>query len=509
VAGTASSHREGPAPATAARRPPLTAGWGWLALLRLGLGVVMGIYALAYDPLPDHPAAGYVRPLALLLAVIPTLTGLVQLTPRFRSDRGLALAVVPIDSAAVFATLALFAFDPRRYLLALVVVAQAEAGAVLGLRGGLAAWVVTSAGYVAVENLSAAETGVALQAAEVGLRLGVGLLVALAGGFLSEELSGERRRRLAERERQLRRLEEAEARYRSLVEQIPAVPYLGEVDPAEAPSYVSPQIRFLAGFEPEEWTSAPRWTEHIHPDDRDRVAAEMAEVAASRDPFRSEYRLVHSDGRVVWVRDESTVVADDHGRPRFRQGVLFDITEQKRAEAQVTYMAYHDALTGLPNRSMFEELLDLALARARRNQVAVAVLYMDLDNFKDVNDTLGHAAGDELLRQMAARLRGVVREADVLARLGGDEFAVLLADLEQGKSSSSPEEPARALARRIQRALDHPFPLAEQELHTTASIGISIYPITARDAGGLMRQADAAMYQSKRSGPGGWMVFAA
>src|SRR5207249_11732244 len=142
------------------------------------------------------------------------------------------------------------------------------------------------------------------------------------------------------------------------------------------------------------------------------------------------------------------------------QGVMVDITERKRAEQQVTYLAYHDNLTGLPNRTMLEEALGLALARARRNGTEVAVLYLDLDDFKRINDSLGHGAGDDVLRQVAGRLQGAVRESDLVARHGGDEFLVLLDDL-PGAGDADPRRAAdisRMVAERVREALDASVP---------------------------------------------------
>src|SRR5207237_9914351 len=139
----------------------------------------------------------------------------------------------------------------------------------------------------------------------------------------------------------------------------------------------------------------------VHPGDRGRVMAEHERTNRTGDPFTIEYRLIHRDGSVVWVRDEALVARDEGGAPSFWQGIMLDITERKRAEEQIAFLAYHDKLTHLPNRAMFEEMLELSLARARRRGESVAVLYLDLDNFKLVNDSLGHAAGDELLSQMA------------------------------------------------------------------------------------------------------------
>lgn len=189
--------------------------------------------------------------------------------------------------------------------------------------------------------------------------------------------------------------------------------------------------------------------------------------------------------------------------------------ERKRAEEQVAFMAHHDELTELPNRAMFEELLDLSLARARRNDMAVAVLFMDLDNFKLVNDSLGHAAGDDLLRQLAERLREATRDTDLVARQGGDEFLVLLADIEKEAEQPLPEGTdnvalvAESVAVRIHQYLEDPFLLGEEEFYGSASIGISMFPTDADDARSLLKNADAAMYRSKKTSPGGYIVYSA
>jgi diguanylate cyclase (GGDEF)-like protein/PAS domain S-box-containing protein len=423
-----------------------------------------------------------------------------------------AIACFAGDALAVLGILALYAFDPRRYLVApLAVVVQAEGGMVLGLPGGLYAWAATSAVYGAVEAAVASSSAMPTTVAEVTLRIAVGLALALGGGFLSSELSGERTRRLAEREQEVRRLQVAEAKYRLLVEQIPVVTYIDAADAESSTIYMSPQVEDLLGYAPEEWmANANMWDKVLHPDDRERVMAEHVRTNETGEQFRDEYRLIANDGRVVWVRDEASLVTDEKGPDRFWQGVIVDITERKRAEEQVAFLAYHDKLTGLPNRVMFERVLDLALARARRNDQAAAVLYLDLDNFKLVNDSLGHAAGDELLREMATRLSGAVRATDVVARQGGDEFLVLLADLEKDPQdgSLSAIALAQSVASRIHDALKLPFSLSGTEFYITSSIGISLFPESAKDARALLKQADAAMYRSKQGSPGGSMVYA-
>jgi diguanylate cyclase (GGDEF)-like protein/PAS domain S-box-containing protein len=490
----------------------LTAGWGWLALLRVGLGVTMGVYTLTYQPVVGHPGPGYLRPAALVLAAVPLLLAAAQLTSGRRTSRMIAMAGFVADAMAVLGTLALYAFDPRRYLLALVVVVQAEGGVVLGIAGGVLAWIVTTGGYVAVEAISASGSGVDPNLVEVTLRAGVGLILALGGGYLTQELSGERASRMAEHETEVRKLREAESKYRLLVEQIPVVTYVDAVDRNSSTLYMSPQVEEVLGYTPEEWTGDPGlWARLLHPDDRERVLGENGRTNATGEPFREEYRMFHRDGKVVWVQDEAALVTDDAGRPRFWQGVIVDITERKRAEEQVTFLAYHDKLTGLPNRLMFEQVLDLSLARARRNDLALAVLYMDLDNFKLVNDSLGHAAGDELLREMAIRLDETVRESDVVARQGGDEFLVLLGDLhpEPGPGGApAAGEMAELVATRIHEVMRRPFILSGTEFYVTASVGVSLFPDSARDAKSLLKQADAAMYRSKKSAPGGFVVYA-
>ncbi|HXF72299.1 MAG TPA: EAL domain-containing protein [Actinomycetota bacterium] len=308
-------------------------------------------------------------------------------------------------------------------------------------------------------------------------------------------------------------LREADAKYRTLVEQIPAIVYVDVADESMSTAYVSPQIRDLLGISPEEYIADPDlWYKHLHPDDRERALATYLAGRDSGEPFTFEYRLLARDGRVVWFRDSAVVVKGADGRPAFIHGVMLDITEAKKAEERLAFLAYHDQLTGLPNRAMFEELLELALARARRHDLAVAVLLLDLDEFKLVNDSLGHEAGDELLRGVAERLREATRETDLVARQGGDEFLLLLADLETTARAPLPGDAdgamliAESVAARIQEALREPFRVGGTEVYVTASIGITLFPHHGGDGAALLRLADAAMFQSKRTGPGGYVI---
>jgi diguanylate cyclase (GGDEF)-like protein/PAS domain S-box-containing protein len=306
---------------------------------------------------------------------------------------------------------------------------------------------------------------------------------------------------------------EAEAKYRALVEHIPAVVYLDPVDEDSESIYVSPQVVELLGISQDQWLTNPyAWRHHVHPDDIDRAWDEYRHAYNEHVPLNHEYRMVHEDGSVRWVLEQAYPIDDENGDPWLIQGVIFDITERKRAEEQVAFLAYHDKLTGLPNRALFEEMLETAIARARRHDLGVGVLYLDLDNFKLVNDSLGHHAGDELLSQLAERLRGCTRETDMVARQGGDEFLLLLADLERGMGPVSGSEAgvlvAESVATRVHEALQEPFDLEGVEFFASASIGVSLFPQDAADATTLLRNADHAMYQSKKSDPGGYVVYA-
>jgi diguanylate cyclase (GGDEF)-like protein/PAS domain S-box-containing protein len=316
------------------------------------------------------------------------------------------------------------------------------------------------------------------------------------------------------RGRIIRDMEEAERRYRTLVEQVPAIVYIDVVNDEMTTSYVSPQIRELLGVEPHEYEQNPNlWEEMLHPDDRGRALAEYLAGRAHPGTFSFEYRMIARDGQIKWFRDSAAVVPAEFGRPALVQGMMLDITERKTAEEQLTHLAYHDKLTALPNRAFFEELLDVALARARRRDLGVGVLYLDLDNFKLVNDSLGHQAGDVLLVQLADRLRACMRDTDVVARQGGDEFLILLSDLERGPGVVPGTEAAvlvaEFVAERVHEALAEPFDLNGVEFYATASVGVSLFPHDAFDAESLFRNADAAMYQSKKYEPGSYVIYSA
>ncbi|MGZ8629378.1 MAG: putative bifunctional diguanylate cyclase/phosphodiesterase [Actinomycetota bacterium] len=306
------------------------------------------------------------------------------------------------------------------------------------------------------------------------------------------------------------RTQELEAdRYRAMVEHGPAISYIDATDENASTIFISPQIEALLGYSPQEWVEDPElWPNLLHPDDRARAIAENERHNETGDQFRMEYRLFHRDGHVVWVHDEATIVRDERGVPRFSHGVMMDISDRKRGEENVAFLAYHDELTGLPSRSMFDELLELSISRARRHAGAVAVIAVDIDDFRLVNDSLGHANGDEILRMVADRLREASRETDLVARRGGDQFLMLIADLEWEASSEKDNAVVRAeaAAQRVQEAMLAPFIVDGTELYVSVSMGISLFPKDSDEANGLQRNAEAAMYESKKSGPAGYVV---
>jgi diguanylate cyclase (GGDEF)-like protein/PAS domain S-box-containing protein len=212
---------------------------------------------------------------------------------------------------------------------------------------------------------------------------------------------------------------------------------------------------------------------------------------------RIETTAIRSDGSEFPVELTVARVEGSGGLGPSFYGIVRDIGERRRGEEQLAYLAYHDALTGLPNRILVEQEIDLALARARRSGGAAALMFVDLDDFKEVNDRLGHAAGDRLLASVSARLRSVLRDSDVLARQGGDEFLVLLGDL-----SDDPTAAAESVGGKLLSALLEPFVVAGTEVRTGASIGISLYPDDAADTEALLRHADVAMYRAKAAGGG-------
>ena len=236
-----------------------------------------------------------------------------------------------------------------------------------------------------------------------------------------------------------------------------------------------------------------------------RYAASEAYVEFWRQLARGEfdageYRRIGKGGKEVWIQATYNPIFDLDGRPIKVVKFATDVTDRRRAQVRTQHLAAHDVLTGLPNRVMFNELLAQAVQSAARGNWKVAVLFIDLDRFKIVNDTLGHSAGDALLKEIARRLAGCLRTGDIVARLGGDEFVVLLQQVDG-------EHDATTVASKILVAVALPVAVQDRDCWVTASVGVSLYGVDARDEKSLMQNADVAMYVAKQNGKNGFQVY--
>ncbi len=242
----------------------------------------------------------------------------------------------------------------------------------------------------------------------------------------------------------------------------------------------------------------------IHPDDLPDVRARLTHALESAEgSFHSEHRIRHADGHTLWVHERGRVVERDaQGKARRLVATMEDVTARREAAEQIEYMATHDALTGLPNRTLLADRIERAISRARRENHKVAVIFMDLDHFKQVNDTLGHHVGDMLLIAVAGRLMPHLREADTVSRQGGDEFVILLPELQE------PGDAAR-VCEKLLRELDEPVQFNGHELRVSASMGVAFFPDDGPDRERLLQKADVALYRVKDSGRRGYRFFSA
>ena len=253
----------------------------------------------------------------------------------------------------------------------------------------------------------------------------------------------------------------------------------------------SSRFRELLGYSAEEPLSRAQIA--FHPEDAERMRQSMRRLFDDQVPIDEEFRLRCKNGSYCWFRGRGHAVWDARGKPLHFAGSITDINGYKENELRLLYLADHDVLTSLPNRRLFLYRLCQGISGARDSARSLAVLFIDLDRFKQINDVLGHDAGNQVLCEAAKRIRGSVRDEDTVSRLGGDEFTVLLEGVEA-------ESRVSAVADRIRSELNRPFALAEREVYVSASIGIAAFPRDGESAEELLKRSDVAMYQAKKHG---------
>ena len=298
---------------------------------------------------------------------------------------------------------------------------------------------------------------------------------------------------ITEEKRSERALVEAETKYRSLVEESIVGVYIIQ-DGIFV--YANPRLNWIFGSNGSiEGADAGRF---IHPDDLPAVKLDVGNLSKEQDSIHHQFRIMKQNGSVIDVEAHTTRIYYK-GRPAVI-GTLLDITDRKRSEQLNEYLAYHDALTGLPNRRYFEEKLRQSIAAAKTHNQQLAVMYLDMDRFKYVNDSLGHRMGDKLLKQIGERLAQCVGEGDIIARMGGDEFTIFIPDMKGIES-------VIRIAERIIKSLNERFEIEEYEFFITVSAGISIFPIDGEEPEALMKNADSALYRAKDQGKNNYQIY--
>ncbi len=294
------------------------------------------------------------------------------------------------------------------------------------------------------------------------------------------------------------RLRESEERYSNMVEL--AAIGISHVDVNGRFVHVNRRLCEMLGYTRDELLELSV-VDISHPDDRSetdkgRVRLQNGEI----DSFKVEKRYLRKDGTPIWVHLTIAAQRSADGRRLNDISIVEDITERREAQSRVHYLATHDEMTGLANRTLFHEILTNATATGRRYRRRFAVLFIDLDRFKIINDSLGHQGGDQLLKEMAARLKANVRDSDVLARFGGDEFVLIANEV-------SDRATAALIARNLLLLAMKPVRIGGQQCRVTASIGIAMFPDDAADVNALLKQADMAMYRAKEEGKNGFQFY--
>ncbi len=456
----------------------------------LVLGVAIGLAGVASFAALRRPAYALEVPFQAL--VVAALAGayLLSRTVRWRAAAWLAIGVVITHSLVIAGA----ATEPIRVQAGLTytVLGVLLSAIVLPPRATVGLGLADLAAVVAVGVLHPAFDGAALQ--DAVFLTGTCLAVFCVLAVLSQHFVA----RLGAATKDLQR---SEARFHLAARG--ANDGLWDWDMSSGDAWFSPRWAQILGIDIQpDHASLSLWLDRVHPDDAPRLRSDLsAHIAALTPAFENTHRIRRADGTYRWAAARGVAVRDDDGRVERMAGSITDVTEQKQFEEQLLHDAFHDVLSGLPNRALFLNRLAHSIARAhRRSTYLFAVLFLDLDRFKIINDSLGHRAGDQLLVQMARRLEGCVRPGDTVARLGGDEFTILLDDIETPRD-------AEIVADRILAALRQPFMMERQEIVTSASIGIALSTTGYTRPEDLIRDADTAMYKAKAEGKARHVLF--
>lgn len=288
-------------------------------------------------------------------------------------------------------------------------------------------------------------------------------------------------------------LRKSNERFLRLVNSVNAHFYMVEYSPEKGfeNKYFSNNIEVLTGYPRhkfiEDWEF---WSTIVHPEDKSTYLHNQKKMLAG-ESMETEYRIVHADGSILWVHDNAHVTNLSDGTIVI-YATIYDITERKQNETRIHYLATHDPLTKLPNRIMFREILEHALEFAKRNGQKLAVFFLDIDNFKQVNDTYGHQVGDELLTTIADKLTKNLRKHDTVSRISGDEFTLVAEQINR-------DSHVEVVARKIYNILEGDYQIGEHSIYVQVSVGGSIFPTHGNAYDVLIQKADAAMYQAKNS----------
>ncbi len=296
-------------------------------------------------------------------------------------------------------------------------------------------------------------------------------------------------------------LKRSEERYRLAVEGVNDG--IWDWDGRDGKLFMSRRSRMILGFDmDQEYTTIEKWFNIIAREDMDRFIRTLNKYITEpqKKHLQIECRIKTPDGREKWIRTRGLAIWDEGGIPVRVAGSITDITEQRLSDERIHQLAYYDSMTGLPNRTLLMDRFIVAAAAARRKNRMVAVFFLDIDNFKTINDTLGHSFGDELLMMVGEQIKLRLRRSDTLARLGGDEFIML-------QSNVKNIDEVHRFADRMLEVFKHPWVLDNKEFYVTASIGISVYPDDGADLHELMKNADTAMYCAKEAGKNNFKVY--